>query len=179
LIAGLSPAVANGSTNAAGSGNKALVAYFSRTGNTHLIATQIARALDATLFRIEPLQAYPDDYEAQVAQAEAERQRGYEPALKDTVLDILSYDTFYLGFPVWGTTAPAVIRSFLSHHDLSGKVLLPFVTHGGYGAGNSLAVVAEHAPTALLEEGFTKQCDQERQTLNEVTQWLGRIDKKR
>ena len=32
-------------------------------------------------------------------------------------------------------------------HDLSGKTVIPFVTHGGYGLGNSRSVVAGHAPT--------------------------------
>jgi hypothetical protein len=72
-------------------------------------------------------------------------------------------------------TAPAVIRSFLSRHDLSGKTLVPFITHGGYGLGQSLSVVAEHAPRARLLEGFSMQADQERETLSRVTRWLGGV----
>jgi hypothetical protein len=53
---------------------------------------------------------------------------------------------------------------------------VPFITHGGYGLGNSLAVVAEHAPNARLIDGFSKQCDQERETLREVTQWLTSVE---
>jgi flavodoxin len=174
LVAGLYPLAASAETNAAGSA-KILVAYFTRTGNTRLIATQIARALDATLFQFVPATAYPEDYEAQVAQAEDERQRGYEPPLQATVPDLGSYETVFLGFPIWGMTAPSIVRSFLSRHDLSGKTLVPFITHGGYGLGNSLAVVAEHAPRALLVDGFSKHCDQERETLREVTQWLESI----
>jgi hypothetical protein len=90
LVAGLYPLAASAETNAAGSA-KILVAYFTRTGNTRLIATQIARALDATLFQFVPATAYPEDYEAQVAQAEDERQRGYKPPLQATVPDLGSY----------------------------------------------------------------------------------------
>ena len=75
-------------------------------------------------------------------------------------------------------TAPLVVRSFLSAHDLSGKTLVPFITHGGYGLGQSLAVVAEHAPQARIIEGFSKQADQERQTLTEVTRWLQGIQQR-
>lgn len=113
----------------------------------------IVRALDATLFQIVPAAAYPEDYEAQVAQAE-ERQRGYEPPLQARVPDQSSYETVFLGFPIWGMTAPSVIRSLLSQHDLSGKTLVPFIAHGGYGLGNSLAVIAEHALGARLIDGF-------------------------
>jgi len=174
LVAGMaSLAAAAGEALAATTGDAStLVAYFTRTGNTRLIATQIARARKATLFQIVPAAPYPEDYEEQVAQAEDERRRGFLPPLRANVSTLDAFDTVYLGFPIWGTTAPSVIRSFLSTHDMSGKTLVPFVTHGGYGLGTSLAVVAEHAPGARLLDAFSKECDQERQTLREVTQWL-------
>lgn len=62
-------------------------------------------------------------------------------------------------------TAPPIIRAFLSAHDLSGKTLVPFVTHGGYGLGNSLSILASHALKARLRPGFSMQADQERQTV--------------
>ena len=173
LLAGLSTAGAGSVAHAADS--NVLVAYFTRTANTRLVATQIARALDATLFQIVPVEPYPEDYKAQVAQAEDERVRGYEPPLRETVPNLQSYETIFLGFPIWGMTAPAVIRSFLSRHDLAGKTLVPFISHGGYGIGSSLTVVTEHAPGARLLEGFSKQCDQERETLEQVTEWLARV----
>ena len=126
-----------------------------------------------------PAQPYPENYEAQVAQAENERERGYEPPLQERVAHIARYQTVFLGFPVWGTTAPSIIRSFLSQHDVPGKTLVPFITHGGYGPGSSQEVVAQHAPRARLIDGFVKQCDQERQTIAEVTAWLGGVEMSR
>jgi flavodoxin len=147
----------------------------SRTGNTRVIAGQIRRAYDADLFEIQPAAPYPEDYEAVVSQAQRERDAGYQPPLGATIPNIRSYDVIFLGFPIWGMTTPPVIRSFLSGHDLSGKTLIPFVTHGGYGRGESMTVVAEHAPRSRLLEGFTMQADQERETLSQVTRWLGGI----
>ena len=170
MLAGVGTAIAEDNQ-----GNGVLVAYFTRTGNTQLIANIVARAMGASLFRILPAQPYPEDYEAQVAQAESERERGYEPRLQERVADIARYQTVFLGLPVWGTTAPSIIRSFLSQHDLSNKTLVPFITHGGYGPGSSQEVVAHHAPGARLIDGFVKQCDQERQTIAEVTSWLGSV----
>ncbi|WP_449415809.1 flavodoxin [Ochrobactrum teleogrylli] len=151
---------------------KVLVAYFSRSGNTRVVAGQVRRALQAELFEIAPEAPYPDDYFETVEQARQETERGYEPPLKERVADIGSYETVFLGFPIWGTTAPPVIRSFLSAHNLSGKTLIPLVTHGGYGLGNSLSVVAEHAPDAQLVEGFSMEAPQERQTIEQVMGWL-------
>lgn len=155
---------------------KTLVAYFSRTGNTRVIAGQIHRARGATLFEIKPAAPYPEDYEETVAQARQERDSGFEPALQARVVDMASYATVFLGFPIWGETAPPVIRSFLSSHDLAGKTLIPFMTHGGYGLGSSVAVLAAHAPQArLLDIGLSMEADQERRTLNRVTEWLQRV----
>jgi len=175
LILPLTLGVSTASVTHAGT-SKVLVAYFTRTGNTRLIATQIAEALDATLFQIVPAEAYPQGYEEQVAQAENERQRGYRPPLREKLPALEAYETLFLGFPIWGMTAPAVIRTFLAECNLSGKTLVPFITHGGYGLGSSLAVVAEHAPGARVVEGFSKECDQERETLRQVTEWLTRIN---
>lgn len=155
--------------------SKFLVAYFSRTGNTRVIANQIRRALGADIFEIQPAAPYPEDYETTVRQAEQERVAGYEPPLKDTIPNIAAYDTVFLGFPIWGMTAPAVIRSFLSKHDMSGKTLAPLITHGGYGLGQSLAVVTAHAPRAKILKAFSKRADQERETLSQVTSWLSGI----
>lgn len=161
------------------SAGKVLVAYFSRSGNTRVIAGQIHRALGTALFEILPATPYPDDYEQTVEQARQERDRGYKPPLKETVPNMAGFNTVFLGFPIWGETAPPVIRSFLANHDLTGKTLIPFITHGGYGLGNSLSVVAAHAPGArLLNAGFSMQADQERQTLNRVTSWLDQIKTK-
>jgi flavodoxin len=156
-----------------------LVAYFSRSGNTRVIAGRIHRALGSALFEIQSATPYPEDYEETVEQARRERDSGYKPPLKATAPNIADYTTVFLGFPIWGETAPPVIRSFLANHDLSGKTLIPFITHGGYGLGNSLSVLAAHAPRArLLDAGLTMEADQERRTLEHVNRWLSEIQAK-
>lgn len=154
---------------------KTLVAYFSRSGNTRVVAGLIHRAPrkgGADLFEIRPARPYPDDYLETVEQARKERDSGHEPALEAKVVRMADYDTVFLGFPIWGETAPPVIRSFLSAHDLSDKTVIPFVTHGGYGLGNSRSVLASHAPKARWREGFVMEADQERRTMDRVTGWL-------
>lgn len=153
-------------------GSRILVAYFSRSGNTRVVAGLIHRTQHTDLLEIRPASAYPEDYLKTVEQARQERDAGYEPPLKAVLTNLSQYDTVYLGFPIWGETTPPVIRAFLSTHDLSGKDLIPFVTHGGYGLGNSLSVISRHAPKARLHEGFVMEADQERQTMNRVSAWL-------
>jgi flavodoxin len=151
---------------------RTLVAFFTRTGNTKLIASTVRRNIGADLFEIQPAEPYPEDYEATVAQAEREKQTGNEPSLKESVGEIGAYSTVYLGFPIWGSTAPTVIKSFLSKHDFAGKDLVPLITHGGYGAGDSHAVLHRMAPNARLGRPLIIRMDQERAILREVTSWL-------
>jgi len=155
--------------------SKTLIAYLTRSGNTRVIAGTLQRALGADLFEIRPARAYPEDYEQHVAQATRERDSGFEPPLAEKVEDIAAYDQVYLGFPIWGETAPPPIRSFLKTHDLRGKTLRPFITHGGYGVGRSPGVLASHATGARIQEAFVLEADQERRTLNQVRAWLGAI----
>jgi flavodoxin len=156
------------------SGFKVLTAYFTRSGNTRVIAGTVHRALSTDLFEIRPAHPYPEDYVETVERARRERDRGDEPPLAERVSNIASYETIFLGFPIWGETAPPVIRSFLKAHDLRGRTIRPFITHGGYGLGNSLSVLARHAPDARIEP-LVMEADQERRTLNQVRGWLSQI----
>ena len=157
-------------------GAKTLVAYLTRSGNTRVIAETLHRALKADLFEIRPARPYPEDYEEHVAQATRERASGYAPPLASRITDFDAYDEVFLGFPIWGETAPPPIRSFLKTHDLSGKTLRPFITHGGYGVGSASEVLTSHAVGARIEAPFVMEADQERRTLNQIKAWLGRIE---
>lgn len=155
--------------------SRTLVAYFSRSGNTRVIAGQLHRELKADLFEILPATPYPEDYEQTVEQARQERDAGVRPSLKASVPNITAYDTVFLCFPIWGETAPPIVRGFLAAHDLAGKTIRPVITHGGYGLGDSLAVLKSHAPSARLEQAFSMEADQERRTMTQVREWLGAI----
>jgi len=82
------------------------------------------------------------------------------------------YQTVYLGFPVWGTSVPPVVQTFLSTHDLAGKLLIPFITHGGYGKGDSEDVLARLGAGAKREKPLVIEGSQERRTTETVTSWL-------
>ena len=132
----------------------------------------LSRDLQADLFEIEPATPYPADYFATVEQATQERDRNYLPPLKAPVSNLAAYDTMFLGFPIWATSAPPVIRSFLASQDFAGKTIVPFNLHGGYGLGNSREVIAQAAPLSRFTEGFVMEGLQERRTTERVREWL-------
>ncbi|MCK8664054.1 flavodoxin [Pseudomonas azerbaijanoccidens] len=168
----LSLADTQASSEAPRSGSRTLVAYYSRSGNTRVVAGLIQRSLHADLFEIRPAKPYPEDYLQTVEQARQERDSGFEPLLESKVRAMADYDTVLLGFPIWGETAPPIVRAFLTAHDLAGKTIIPFNTHGGYGLGNSHSVLEKHAPKSKVLEGFVMEGEQERKTMERVNQWL-------
>ena len=168
----LSLADTQASSEAPRSGSRTLVAYYSRSGNTRVVAGLIQRSLHADLFEIRPAKPYPEDYLQTVEQARQERDSGFEPLLESKVRAMADYDTVLLGFPIWGETAPPLVRAFLTAHDLAGKTIIPFNTHGGYGLGNSHSVLEKHAPKSKVLEGFVMEGEQERKTMERVNQWL-------
>jgi flavodoxin len=153
---------------------RTLVAYLSRSGNTRVLAGVIHRAEPSDLYEIRAARDYPDDYFETVEQARQQRDNGDLPALRDGLPNMAQYDKLYLGFPIWGETLPAPVRSFLAQLDLKGKTVVPFITHGGYGVGQSAADLASRASGAVLQPPLMMEADQERRTTTEVLQWLGK-----
>ena len=70
---------------------------------------------------------------------------------------------------------PPVVQTFLSSHNLAGKLLIPFITHGGYGQGDSDDILTRLAATSRREKPLVIECDQERKTTETVTSWLETI----
>jgi flavodoxin len=155
---------------------RTLVAHLSRSGNTRVIAGQLQRRLGADHFEIRAAEPYPADYEATVAQARRERDAEATPPLAESVADIGRYETVFLGFPVWGTALPAPERTFLTTHDLGGRTLVPFITHGGYGTGSAPETLAALAPRARTVTPFLREMDQERATMTAVSAWLATVE---
>lgn len=134
---------------------KVLIAYYSWSGNTKEVAEAIQEKTNGTLFRIETVQSYPEEYRATTEQAKKEINDGYRPALKDKVADIAQYDVIFIGSPNWwGTIAPAV-STFLSSYDLKGKKVIPFITHGGGGVQNTIKdLTAQCSGCNVADDGW-------------------------
>jgi flavodoxin len=117
--------------------SKMMVVYYSYSGITKEVAEFIKEKIGGDIFEIEPVDQYPSSYSATLELANKELASGHKPTLKNRLENVGDYDVIFLGSPVWcGTIAPAV-TSFLSTHDLSGKTIIPFCTHGGGGESNT------------------------------------------
>ena len=102
------------------------------TGNDHfmqILVDIVQKEVDGDVFQIITEEPYPSDYEATVDLATEQRESGFKPELKSKVENMDSYNTVYLGYPIWGGNIPAPIASFLSEYDFSGKTIVPFSAH--------------------------------------------------
>ena len=121
---------------------KILIAYYSYSGNTKEVAEAIHERTGGDLFEIKTESSYPDEYRPMTQQAKKEIQDGYRPKLTTSVADISQYDIVFVGSPNWWGTITPQVSSFLENYDLSGKTVVPFITHGGGGVQNTVTDMA-------------------------------------
>ena len=145
--------------NTEGSGGKTLVVYYSATGNTERVAKVIADATDADIFELQPTDPYTDDDldwtndNSRVSQEYAnEDQRDVE--LESTTVDNWdSYDTVFIGYPIWWGIAAWPVNGFVENNDFTGKTVIPFCTAASSGVGESGDLLEEMAGTGDWQEG--------------------------
>ena len=137
--------------------SKKLVAYFSAGGNTARLAKKLADAAAADLYEIKPAVPYTrEDLNWQNKQSRSSvemNDHSSRPALAPQDADIASYDTIYIGFPVWWYIAPTIINSFLESYDFSGKKIILFATSRCIGFGQAVRNLQPSAPDAEFIEG--------------------------
>ena len=154
---------------------KILVAYYSRTGNTREIASQIHKSVGGDIFEIQTVEPYPEDYEEVKKKAAQEQESGYKPALKAKIKNLKSYDLVFIGYPIWWGTIPPPVKTFLSEYDFSGKTIVPFCTHGGSSLGRSVTAVSELCPKSTVLDGMAFWGRDAKTAQNEVSEWLHKI----
>ena len=137
--------------------SKALVAYFSATGNTAKLAKTLAQALSADLHEIQPAKPYTAadlNWQDKNSRSSVEmNDKAFRPAIANRVENMADYDTVFVGFPIWWYVAPTIINTFLEQYDLSGKKVIPFATSGSSGMGKTNAGLAPSCKGADLREG--------------------------
>lgn len=156
-------------------GKKVLVVYFSRSGNTRTVAQKIQKATGADLFELQLAKPYPTDYQQLVAQFKEEVKTKRWPALKARVANFAQYDVVFVGSPNWGSTIAPPVSSFLATHNLKGKTLIPFMTHGGGGWGHSRDDIKALCPQSTLLEGLALNGRQAASADASVQRWLQKL----
>lgn len=195
-----SPSDTNAPDNSAEQGeNKILIAYFSRWGNTEYpdnvdastsasividgerfgtteyVARMIQETVGGDIHLIETATHYTADFDELRDVNHNEMSNNILPELKESNLDITKYDTVFVGYPVWATDVPQAVISFLNQYDLSGKTVIPFCTHDGYGAGGSYRTISDASKAEKTLDGLAIEAKDVPDAKAAVTSWLDSI----
>lgn len=170
---GSSPAKA--SNQAAGADTlpeKALVVYFSWGGNTRTVANQIGEITGAEVFELLPATPYTRDRDVIEEVAKREVREGYQPPLEALPANLEQYDVIYVGSPCWFATIAPPVATFMVTAQLSGKKIVPFMTHEGSRMGRSIEDMKQLAPKANITEGLSIIGSRVAQSEEQITVWL-------
>lgn len=138
---------------------KTLVVYYSASGNTERVAKDIAEAAGADLFEIVPTEVYTsEDLNWTNSDSRVSREHDNEslrdvPLTTTEVPDWDSYDTVFIGYPIWWGIAAWPVDTFVKNNDFTGKTVIPFATSSSSGMGQSGSLLADMAGTGEWQEG--------------------------
>lgn len=141
-------------------GKKAVVVYFSGSGNTKRVAELVANETGAAIFELVPKNPYTEDDlnwrdENSRVQKEHNDTSLQNIELNSTsVPDWESYDTVLFGYPLWWREAAWPVNNFVKSNDFSGKTVIPFCTSTSDGIGDSGSKLAQMAGTGTWQEGM-------------------------
>ena len=159
-------------TNTGTNGGKVLIAFFSWSGNTRGIATEIQRQTGADLFEITLTEPYSSNYNTVLMEAQRDQHDQARPDIAEHIDNMDDYDVILLGYPNWWASIPMPIASFLEEYDFSDKQIIPFCSHGGGRFGQSLTAIAKLAPGADIGEGLSVHYSGGSSLSNDVSVWL-------
>lgn len=108
---------------------KAVIIYYSRSGNTEKLAKKIQSSLNCDILKIEPEEAY-GNYIISCLRVMKENTQKITPGFLTEIPDLTDYDTVFLGYPIWAQDIPAFIQDFILKCNIKGKVIIPFATYG-------------------------------------------------
>ncbi|HBA46604.1 MAG TPA: flavodoxin [Lachnospiraceae bacterium] len=149
--------------------SKTLVVYYSATGYTESVAKYIAEATGGELFRLEPVEEYSSadldwtDRNSRVSREHNNPEERMMDLVASTVPDWESYETIFIGYPIWWGIAAWPVDRFIADNDFTGKTVIPFCTSSSSGLGESGELLKEAAGTGewLTGERFRSGASEE------------------
>lgn len=140
------------SAGAVAAGGKTLVVYYSATGRTERVAKVIAKERQADIMKLVPNPDYTEadlDYNDKSSRVSREHD---DASLRDKIQlqkavpdNWASYDTIFLGYPIWWAIAAWPVDAFVKANDFTGKNVVTFATAASSPLGNSGKLLAEMA----------------------------------
>ena len=162
-----------------GNESKVLVVYYSASGNTKKAVEYIAAATGGDMFELAPTEVYSSaDLNWSDKNSRVSKEHD-DPDLRDVELEYNtvdnwdSYDTVFIGYPIWWGIAAWPVNSFVQLNDFSGKTVIPFATSTSSGLGESGKLLEKQAGTGNWQDGRRFKSSV---TEDEVNSWIQGLD---
>lgn len=132
----------------------------SGSGNTEAVANVIAETTGGELFELEPAEPYSNadldwtDDDSRVFREYADESLRDVELVSTAVDNWDSYDTVFIGYPIWWGIAAWPVNTFVEANDFTGKTVIPFATSSSSGMGESGRLLEEMAGTGDWQEGM-------------------------
>ncbi|MBR4342277.1 MAG: hypothetical protein IKP88_06195 [Lachnospiraceae bacterium] len=144
-------------------------------GNTELLAYMVRDAIGSEIVPITLTgEKYPSSYTETVSVGGRELREDARPGIED--IDISGYSEIILIYPIWWGTVPMPVASFLEGNDFSGKTIYLIATQGSAGFGSSTSFVKEKAKGANVIEVMSIYCDDIPDSRADIVEWLKSIE---
>ena len=112
-------------------------------------------------------------------QDKREVESGFQPEIKPLSAKIEDYDIIAIGTPTWWFAPAPAVRTFLHSQNWTGKVIIPFMTHGGW-PGHVIDEIKESCTGAKFLHSMEIQFDsqggsQMHTSQEEIINWIEHI----
>lgn len=144
-------------------------------GNTGYVARVIQEQTKGVLFPIQLDEPYSADYDTLEDLAKQQGEENARPKVSTIVENIQDYDIIFLGYPNWWYDMPMGVYSFLEQVDLSGKTIIPFVTHGGSGFSDTINELKTMFPDANIQSEFEIYQHDVMDKEDDIIAWLNNL----
>ena len=127
----------------AANNKKVLVVYYSNTGTTEGVAKIIAKETNAELVKLEPKIPYTkadlnwSDKNSRVIKEHENLDKVHVELKNAKINNFDSYDTVFIGYPIWWSEASWVVDDFVQKNNFTGKTVVGFATSMSTGTGES------------------------------------------
>lgn len=145
-------------------------------GNVQELAGWVQEETGGNLFSIRVTEPYSSDWDACLDRANQERGANARPVLEEKVENLEQYDTVFLGYPNWWYGVPMALLTFLEENDLSGKQVYLFCSHGTGGLSNSVDIISEAIPSAMISDNIFDCYEEEASSSQaDIQSWVAEL----
>ena len=137
--------------------SKILMVYYSFEGNTEYAANVAAKCADIDLQKLIPVKEPPKKGFGKFFWGGKSVMMKEMPELEPQQYNAADYDTIILGFPVWASSYPPAIATFLRDNDLTGKKIYVIACSAGGDARKALTKLAAKLRDSSVKTSLSLQ----------------------